>query len=184
MLFCLAGGCILAALADAAADSWTGSPFLPNEILWAVPGMVILTFAALEWLVKAGKLPSFLTFLSPTLAVLVVLLCLPGDVEYIQNRPQNMDELAGLVQPEMKGDACLVFVSEKLSRFLFEVYQPDLEHYECQNFFHKRVVLAVQPYVRADQLRDAEVYFKGLDFKEVNRQLSAGGQVITMDSVH
>ncbi len=182
-VFCLAGGSILAAVAEVAIDSWTKSRFAPHEMLWAVPGMVIITFAALEWLVKPGKLPSFLTFISPALAFLVILLCIPGDVEYFEDRPVNIDELAALALPELKGDACLVFVSERLSPYIFEVFQPELEKHECRSFFHQRVVLAVHPFVRPDQQRDAEVYFKALEFKEVKRQQAGGGEVITMDSL-
>jgi hypothetical protein len=87
-----------------------------------------------------------------------------------------------LVRPQLEGDACVVFVSQRLSTYIFEVFEPGLEKYECQNFFHKRVILAIHPFVRPDQEQEARIYFRGLDFEETHRDVIGGGKVITLDA--
>ena len=62
------------------------------------------------------------------------------------------------------------------------MFDPGLEKYECQNFFHKRAVLAIHPFVRPDQERDARVFFRGLDFKETHIDTVDGGKVIAVDA--
>jgi hypothetical protein len=103
-------------------------------------------------------------------------------VEYLLTKPADLAKLTESVRPQLTGDSCVVFVSQRLSRYLFEVFDPGLTKYECQNFFHKRVVLAIHPFVRADQERDARVFFRGLDFDETNRSVSNEGKVITLDA--
>ena len=69
-----------------------------------------------------------------------------------------------------------------MSRYLFEVFDADLSKHECQNFFHKRVVLAIHPFVKPDQEREARIFFRGLDFEETHRDILGDGKVITMDA--
>jgi hypothetical protein len=79
-----------------------------------------------------------------------------------------------------QGDSCVVFVSERLSSVLFLVFEPQLASYECQTFFHSRIVLASHPYVTAYQQQDAESYFRGLNFVEIKRLEKGGGQIVVV----
>jgi hypothetical protein len=180
-IFCLAGGAIVPLLGETAVSGWTAEPFAPYQILWAVPGFVIVFCASLDAMMRLPIMKG-LSLLRPAFAVLAILLCIPGDIDYLSTQPPNLSKLTALVRPQLGGDACLVFVSERLSRYLFEVFDPDLGKYECRNFFHKRVVLAVHPFVRPEQERAARIFFVGLDFEETHRDLLGDGKVITMDS--
>jgi hypothetical protein len=180
ILFCLAGGAIVTILGETAVAGWTNAVFSPYQILWALPGMVVLFCAALDALVRVNAMKA-MPLVNPALCVLAILLCVPGDMEYLQSVPPDISKLAAKVRPQLAGDSCVVFVSQRLSRYIFEVFDPELAKYECQNFFHKRVVLAVHPFVRPDQERDARVFFLGLEFAETNRTAIADGKVITMD---
>jgi hypothetical protein len=181
ILFCLAGGAMAAFLGETAFSGFYGLVFAPYQILWALPGMVIVFCAALDVWVRLPVMKA-LSPAAPALCVLAILLCLPGDLDYLRTRPADMAELTSLVRPQLTGDACLVFVSERLSKYLFEVFDPSLQKYECQNFFHKRAVLAIHPFVRPDQERDARVFFRGLEFKETRIDTVDGGKVIAVDS--
>jgi hypothetical protein len=181
IIFCLAAGAMTTFLGETAFSGFYGLVFAPYQILWALPGMVILFCAALDALMRLAAMKS----ISPAAAaicILAILLCLPGDVDYLRTKPADMARLAGLVHPQLAGDACLVFVSERLSRYLFEVFDPGLEKYECQNFFHKRIVMAIHPFVRSDQEREARVFFRGLDFKETHIDNVEGGKVIAAEA--
>jgi len=180
-VFCLAGGAIVTLLAETAVSGWTGLVFNPYQILWALPGLIIVFCAALDAWMRTPLMKG-LTVASPAIVILAILLCLPGDVEYLRTEPMDMAKLTALVRPQLAGDACVVFVSERLSRYLFEVFDPDLSKHECQNFFHKRVVLAIHPFVKPDQEREARIFFRGLDFEETHRDILGDGKVITMDA--
>jgi hypothetical protein len=188
VLFCLAGGTFVTILAEAALGAWNQSPFAPNSILWAIPGLIILFFAALERLSEATlpkplvALHPALRALSPALAVLLIALCLPADANYLVKRPGDVAALSSLIQPELTKKACVVFVSEHLSRYIWVLFQPDVEKYECHNFFHSRVVLAEHPWVRPEQQHAAEQYFRGMNFIEKKRQTVAGGQIVTFET--
>jgi hypothetical protein len=150
-------------------------------MLWALPALVILLCAALDALLRLPVMKS-LTLFGPAVCIAAILLCIPGDVAYLTTAPADLARLTALVRPQLQGDSCVVFVSQKSSRYLFEVFEPDLAKRECQNFFHKRVVLAIHPFVRPDQERDARVFLRGLDFAETHRDVLGDGKVITMDS--
>jgi hypothetical protein len=181
VVFCLAGGVIVTLAGETAVSGWTDLAFAPYQILWALPGLVIVFCAALDAFVRLPPMRN-LSAVSPVLVVLTILLCIPGDVEYLRTEPNDMAKLTALVRPQLSGDACIVFVSQPLSRYLFEVFDPALDKYECQNFFHKRVVLAIQPFVKPEQEREAYIFFVGLDFEETHRDLLGGGKIITMDA--
>jgi hypothetical protein len=181
VLFCLAGGAIVTILGETALSGWTNAVFAPYQILWALPSLIILLCAALDALLRLKMLKS-LALVGPAVCILAILLCIPGDVEYVRTPPPDMASLTALVLPQLQGDACVVFVSEGYSRYLFEVFEPDLAEHECKNFFHKRVVLAIHPFVRPDQERDARVYFHGLEFAETHRGIAGDGKIITMDA--
>jgi len=181
VVFCLAGGALVTLLGQAAVSGWSGAAFMPYQIMWALPALVVVFCASLDALMRVPAMKSF-SLLSPALAIIAMLLCIPGDVEYVKTEPPDMAKLAALVRPQLGGDTCVVFVSQRLSRYLFEVYDPSLSKYECQNFFHKRVVLAVHPFVRPEQEREARLFFRGLDFEETHREILGDGKIITMDS--
>ena len=181
VLFCLAGGAIVTILGETAVSGWTGAVFAPYQMLWALPALVILLCAALDALLRLPVMKG-LTLFGPAVCIAAILLCIPGDVAYLTTAPADLAKLTALVRPQLQGDSCVVFVSQKSSRYLFEVFEPELAKRECQNFFHKRVVLAIHPFVRPDQERDARVFLRGLDFAETHRDVLGDGKVITMDS--
>ena len=181
VVFCLAGGAIVTLLGETAVSGWTGLAFAPYEILWALPGLIIVFCAALDAWMRLPVMKS-LGVAGPAMAVMAILLCITGDVEYLRTEPVDMAQLTALVRPQLGSDSCVVFVSERLSRYLFEVFDPGLAKHECQNFFHKRVVLAIHPFVRPEQEREARIFFRGLDFEETHREILGDGKVITMDA--
>jgi hypothetical protein len=181
LLFCLAGGGLFTLLSETAIHGWTGLAFFPWEIMWALPSFVIVFCAALDALTRVAGMKRF-AILSPVIIVIATLLCIPGDINYLQTQPPDMAKLAALVRPQLAGDTCVVFVSQRLSRYIFGVYDPDLAKYECQNFFHKRIVLAIHPFVKPEQEREARIFFRGLDFKETHSDVLGNGKVITLAS--
>ncbi len=182
VLFCLAGGALVTLLGETAVAGYTSQVFSPYQVLWAVPSLIIVFCAALDALVRVPVLKS-ISLVNPAVVIVAILLCIPGDIEYIRTQPPDLAKLTALVRPQLGGDTCVVFVSQRLSRYIFEVYDPDLAKYECQNFFHKRIVLAIHPFVRAEQERDARIFFRGLDFEETHRDALDDGKVITLDSM-
>jgi len=181
VIFCLATGAFVTFLGETAYNGFYTQPFAPYQILWALPGLVIVFCAALDALMRLPAMKS-LVIATPVLCILAILLCVPGDVEYLRTEPADFRKLSALVKPQLQGDACVVFVSQGLSSYLFLVFEPDLAKYECQNFFHKRVVLAIHPFVKPSDEREARIFFRGLDFEETHRDLSGEGKVITMDA--
>jgi hypothetical protein len=187
VVFCLSGGAV-AALVPAAIAAVNITAFTPNEFLWAVPGLVLVSCAALERL-STLIFPPVLAVLNPVprvlssvLALLVFALCIPPDAYYLLSPPGDLQALTALIRPELGDDGCLVFVSEGPSRDLFLLFDPSLEARECRNFTHARVVLAEHPYVAPADQRNAELYFRGLNFVEKKRQSQADGQVVTLDA--
>ena len=181
IVFCLAAGALVTLFGETAVSGWTGLFFWPYQILWAIPGFVIVFCAALDSLMRVPAMRS-LKLLAPALILIAAFVCIPGDFEYIRTQPDDLAKLTAMVRPQLSGDSCVVFVSQRLSRYIFGVYDPDLAKYECQNFFHKRIVLAIHPFVRPEQEREARIFFRGLDFEETHRAVLGDGKVITMDS--
>jgi hypothetical protein len=188
VVFCLSGGAVAALIPAAiAAVNITITAFTPNEFLWAVPALVLVSCAALERLSTLVLPPMFAVLrpvprvLSFVLAILLIGLCIPPDAYYLLSPPGDLQALTALISPELGADGCLVFVSEGLSRNLFLLFEPDLEARECRDFAHQRVVLAEHPYVLPADQRNAELYFRGLNFVEKKRQSKADGQVVTLD---
>ena len=183
VVFCLAGAALVTLLGETAVSGWTGSAFWPYEILWALPALTIVFCAALDALLR---LPSMkrLSLVSPVVLVFAILTCLPGDIEYLRTEPPDLAKLTAMVRPQLGADTCVVFVSQRLSRYIFEVYDPGLAKYECLNFFHKRIVLAIHPFVRPELEREARTFFRGLDFEETHRDGVGKGKVITLDATH
>ena len=181
VVFCLAGGAMVTLLSETALAGWSATPFPPYQALWAVPGLVIVFCAALDAWMRVPLMKN-LSLVNSVITAIAILLCLPGDVDYVRTQPDDMAKLTALVRPQIASDTCVVFVSQRLSKYLFEVFEPDLAKYECQNFFHKRVVLAIHPFVRPEQEREARIFFRGLDFEETHREILGDGKIITMDA--
>ena len=177
LLFALFGGIVSTAGFVAFLNVWAGASFSAQQIFWTAPGAVILPFAATDWL--ASKLR--IRWTAPAVAGLLVVLCVLGNLSSISNRTEDMQAEAVSVAQELTGDACVVFVSERMSRVLFVMFDPQLRSRECLNFFHKRVVLASHPYVTPNQQQSAETFFKGLNFSEVKRMRVGGGQIIVLE---
>ncbi len=183
ILFCLAGGA-LAAISGGLLSGVRFTAFTPTEILWATPGLILVSFAAWERLPIALVRPLAMRvprLLSPVLAGLLIALCIPADILYLLRPPGDVASLTRLIRPELGEEGCVVFVSEHLSRHLFLLFDPSLEKSECRSFTHPRIILAEHPYVTPAQKRNAELYFRGLNFVESKRQSAAGGSVVTLD---
>jgi 4-amino-4-deoxy-L-arabinose transferase-like glycosyltransferase len=158
-------------------DAADGRAFAGNQILWIVPSLIVLAFAAFE---RMGRL---LNSPRPLLigAGALLLLSAVCDITYLSSSPVDIGREAKLVKAELTGNSCVVFVSERLSKTLFLVFQPELARHECIDFFHSKIVLASHAYVSPDQQRDAESFFRGLNFVPVKRTRAGGGQIVVME---
>jgi hypothetical protein len=174
---CLSGGAVstiaLALIIDGASNGF----FSADQIFWALPSLVLLVSATLDWLSSTRKLP----IIASAFAVLLVLICIGGDVENFTIRPHDVARAARLISPELTGDSCVVFVSESLSKTIFTVFDRHLGDRECTNFFHERIVLASHPFVRPDQQEDAESFFRGLNFIPKKRIEMSGSKIIVLE---
>jgi 4-amino-4-deoxy-L-arabinose transferase-like glycosyltransferase len=171
-IFCLFGGAVSTISVVLVLDAWSRYPFRPDQLLWAMPGVIVSTSIALERLKQTPR---------RALWALLVLLCLLTDARYLATPTEDLRSETFLIRPQLRGDSCVVFVSERLSRNLFLLLDPSLQADECGNFFHHRVVLASHAYVTPFQQEDAESFFRGLNFVEVKRIRAGGGQIIVME---
>ena len=172
-IFCLFGGAVSTICIVLVLDIWNGYPFRATQVLWAMPGVVVSTSVALERLKPVPK---------RALWGLLILLCFIADVQYLATTREDLRRETLLVRPQLTGDSCVVFVSERLSKSLFLLFDPSLQGHECGNFFHHRVVLASHAYVTPYQQENAESFFRGLNFVEVRRIRSGGGQIVVMET--
>jgi 4-amino-4-deoxy-L-arabinose transferase-like glycosyltransferase len=177
-VFCLFGGAITALAVVILLDVWNKYPFTSSQALWATPGIVVSSFAALEWL----ALPRKRRPLALAIPLALVALCLIGNAEYLTTQTQDLRSEADVIPSLLTGDSCVVFVSEGLSKYLFLMLKPGLEAHICENFFHQRAVLASHAYVRPDQQENAESFFRGLNFTEVKRLRIGGGQIVIVEN--
>ena len=175
-LFSFAGSSAVSILFGLAYASGFNLPLLPQQILFGAPGLVILSFAALDWLVKSK--PQLKSFTYAPAALILALLCGPAIYEFVTTPTPDLGELVKTASASLTPQSCIVFVSEGESPFLFLLYDPDLWKHECRDFFSRRIVLASHPWVRPDQQRDAELFFRGLNFTESQRIRVAGGLII------
>jgi 4-amino-4-deoxy-L-arabinose transferase-like glycosyltransferase len=171
-LFCLAGGAFSVFVIAAFTSAVTGDPVYPSHVLPAIPELALLLVATAN-LSKASFIPA--------LAALLVVLSLVSDYAFVRNSyTPDIQAIVDAVPPELTKDACVVLVSEGLSRPLFLTLRPDLAERECHQFFDPQVVLMLHPLVRPDQQENAETFFRGLGFVEVKRKRVGGGEVIVM----
>ena len=177
-LFCLFGGFVGALAGALIVSAIGGAPVRDNEILWIAPQIILLTFAALDWPERRQGMRLLSTAAGAVLLVLYAI----GSMQYVrENRNTDVEALASRVTREIRGDSCVVLVSERLSPRLFLLFQPELKQKECLNFLHKQVVLAIHPFVLSEQQHDAESFFEGLNFVETKRIRIKGGEIIDMN---
>ena len=162
-LFCIAGGVLSAVSAD--------------QLLWTAPGVILLSFAALDWLSRSRRT----RIAGSGLAALLILCCVPIDARYLTTQTEDVQAQAATVSRELTASSCIVFLSEGLSKDLFIFFQPQLASYECLNFFHHRVMLAIHPYVGVSYRKDADSYFRGLGFHETRRFSEGDGEVVILE---
>jgi Dolichyl-phosphate-mannose-protein mannosyltransferase len=174
---CLLGGVVSTIALALIIDGTSNGFFSADQIFWALPGLVLLVSATLDWLSSTRKLP----IIASALAALLLVICIGGDVENFTHRPYDIGKAANLIPAQLTGDSCVVFVSESLSKAIFTVFDRQLEDRECANFFHKRIVLASHPFVRPDQQEDAESFFRGLNFTVKKRIEANGSKIIVLE---
>jgi 4-amino-4-deoxy-L-arabinose transferase-like glycosyltransferase len=175
-LFCVAGGVLTTILMDLLIGS-LNRRFNSVEMIWALPGFVILFCSGVEWLFRRRTL----ALVGLLVVAAVVAISVPLDADYLFAPKENLQAEAASVTPLLKGDSCVVFVSEGLSKELFLSFAPDLERHECLDFFHRRIVMVSHPYVRPDQQQDAESFFRGLGFHEESKVDIGGGRIIVAE---
>lgn len=175
-LFCLQGGVVSTVVIVLILDNQSELPFSPSQVLWAAPGLIILLTAALDWVAARSK------YLAYALAAVFIGLSVAGDYTLLTTRTENVAKLTALVAPELQSDGCVVFLSEGLlTHEMFFVFDPSLRSRECTDFFHHRILLLSHPYVRPDQQRDGETYFRGLDFIETKRIPAGDGLLLVLE---
>lgn len=175
---CLFMGAVLTILGVLGVDVWNRYAFSAAQVLWAMPGVIICSFVALE---RLGQ-PPVRRVWAYGVVVLLLALCVLRDIDYLANPKEDLAQEAAMVRPELVGDSCVVFVSEGLSKPLFTVFDPGLEQRVCQEFFHSRAILASHAYVRPSQQQNAESFFRGLNFTPVKRIQVGGGQIVVMQT--
>lgn len=177
-IFVFLGGALSSIVFAAIYAQVNFTPVTPAEVIVALPLLVLLFFCAVEYFLGG----QFVRVTVPVLAALVAISSMAADYQFTRNaKDPDIQLLADAAwSPLSSLDSCVVFVSEGLSRPLFLALDPTLESRECMNFFHKTVVLEVQPYVRPNQRENALSFFRGLNFRIVRHQEIGGGSVITM----
>lgn len=174
-LFCLFGGVLSTIAIVLVIDGTYNALFSPEQIVWVTPAVCILTVATLDWINQKARIAAL------TAAAVLLLLCIYRNAEYLMTAKENVRAIGERVRPLLKGDSCVVFVSEGLSKPLLTYFDPNLGSKECFEFFHHRIVMVSHPYVRPDQQEDAESFFKGLDFGEADRVDVGNGTIVVMD---
>ena len=178
-LVCLLGGAISAFVLTPVLDFALGESFTPDQLLWATPALVLVVFAGIERFASRG----WMRALVPLFAGMLILLCAAGNYFERLLPAEDTEAEAALIAPELTSDACVVFVSERFSKPLFQLFQPGLKERECLTFSHERIVLASHPYVGPEQQTNAESFFRGLNFSETKRIRSGGGQIVIMQQI-
>ena len=180
-LFCLSGSVFLTLAFMVSVSLYFVWPIVPCDLLYVAPAAILLFVGGLNWLMKDTGSES-LRRLTGAVAIVLMLAFAAEDFELIRAPKDDFALETRYVAPELVGNACVVFVTEFFSRPMFFLFQPDLERHECTEFFHERIVLASHPYVRPDQQANAEGVFLGLNFREVKRIRSGGGQIVVFES--
>jgi 4-amino-4-deoxy-L-arabinose transferase-like glycosyltransferase len=177
-IFSMFGGAVITILVVLGLDVGNRYAFTSQQVLWALPGIILTSFAGLE---RFGQRPNRRMWAYGA-AVMLLALCTLRDIDYLANPTEDLAQQAALIRPELTGDSCVVFVSQGLSQHLFLVFDPGLDQSVCRDFFHARAVLASHAYVRPSQQENAESFFRGLNFKPVKRVHVGGGQIVIMQT--
>jgi hypothetical protein len=156
-------------------DLLSSKPISPERLLFALPGCLLLFASAMDWLFVKAAPAGWLV------AATLFLLVAAGDYNFLTTHPENFEALSRAAVKELTDDSCVVFLSEKLSRSLFDVIEPRLRQKECINFFHKRILLLSHPYVLPDEQEDGEDYFRGLNYHEVKRVRAGAGLLVVLE---
>jgi 4-amino-4-deoxy-L-arabinose transferase-like glycosyltransferase len=168
-------GAILAAFVLALSfDSANGVPFRAGQALWIAPYLTVLVCAGLE---AIARLLNARRVVAIGAAAFLVL-SLVADISWLAGPHPDIAREAKLARSQLRPGSCVVFVSEGLSKPLFLVFQPQLAGDECLNFFHRRIVLAIHPYVSPELRGQAEAFFRGLNFIPTERFRSGGGEIV------
>jgi hypothetical protein len=176
ILFCLAGGSLVTIMVCWLLDAQAKAAFDPTQVLAALPGLLLLSFAGLEWLFADRRLPA-------TVLLLIVMgLSLPAVIEYANSPGPELSQLAYAIPRRMTNDSCLALVSMHEARSFFLFYEPQLAPRLCKNFFSKRVVLVAYPWVTQEQKQRAESLFQGLNFMPLERLQVAGGEIVVLET--
>lgn len=162
-LFCAAGGII--------------SSVAGRQVLWAAPALILLFFAAVDWL--STNRPK--RIMTSALAGLFFLCCIVSGAGYLQSHPDDMQREAAAISDRLSSDSCIVFLSQGLSKDLFILFEPQIDRYECLNFFHRRVIVAIHPYVSVKERVDVASYFRALNFHETERTQMGDGEIIVLE---
>jgi hypothetical protein len=172
---CFLSGSILAIVLSLLTDLLSSKPISPERLLFALPGCLLLFASAMDWLFVKAAPAGWLV------AATLFLLVAAGDYNFLTTHPENFEALSRVAVKELTDDSCVVFLSEKLSRSLFDVIEPRLRQKECLNFFHKRILLLSHPYVLPDEQADGEDYFRGLNYHEVKRVRAGSGVLVVVE---
>ncbi len=176
ILFCLAGGSIVTITVCWLLDANTKAAFNPTQVLAALPGLLLLSFAGLEWLFPNRRLAA------AVLLAIMVGSSLPAIIEYTTSPGPELSQLAYAIPRRMTKDSCLALVSMHEARSFFLFYEPQLEPKLCKDFFSKRVVLVAYPWVTQEQKQRAESLFQGLNFVQLERLHVAGGEIVVLET--
>jgi hypothetical protein len=176
ILFCLAGGSIVTITVCWLLDANAKAAFDPAQVLAALPGLLLLSFASLEWLFADRRLPA------AVLLLILVGLSLPPSIEYAMSPGPELSQLAYAIPRRLTKDSCLALVQMHEARSFFLFYEPQLAPSLCKNFFSKRVVLVAYPWVTQQQKQRAETLFQGLNFVPVERVQVAGGEIVVLET--
>lgn len=176
ILFCLAGGSIVTLTVCWLLDANAKAAFEPAQVLAALPGLLLLSFAGLERLFPTRSLPA------AVLLLVMVGFSLPACIEYAMSPGPELSQLAYAIPRRMTKDSCLALVSMHEARSFFLFYEPQLAPRLCKTFFNKRVVLVAYPWVTREQKQRAESLFRGLNFVPVERLQVAGGEIVVLET--
>jgi type IV secretory pathway VirB2 component (pilin) len=172
--FCCFGALVITLAVVLPLDTEQHSPIWPGHLVFLAPVLALLgTFAAAQIRVS---------LLASAAVVLPLAIASVQDVrQMVLEKPLFDPEAeAHAVRAELSPDACLVFVSEGVSRWLYLPFEPSLDDHECKDFFSKKIVLAVHPFVRPEQFSDARSFFRGLNLQQASEDHAGGGRVIVL----
>jgi hypothetical protein len=169
------GGSVLAIVMSLLTDFLTSRPVSPEQLLFAMPGCMLLFAFALDWMFVKAAAAGWL--ISGALFLLVA----AGDYNLLTKQPENFAELSRVAVQEISEDSCVVFISDRLSGNLFDVIEPRLRQKECKHFFYKRILLLSHPYVLPAEQEDGEGYFRGLSYYQVKRLYAGSGVVVVLE---